>query len=119
MTNIYLDGSEEVSRAGASMRASGVTIEHAANQIDAAIAALIQNQAQMIERFENVVEKLISDLQGSRVSQLAPTDIEGSRSGRIYNTSGNITEVERGRIPPVGLETVVVQSRFEDEAAGG
>lgn len=115
--SIYLDGSEEVGRAGAAMKSAAFTMSQSASQIDAALAALMQHQTQMIERFENVVEKLISTIQAGRVSQLAPTDIEGSRSGRIHNTSGNVTEVERSRVPPVDAGVVVVKSRFEDETA--
>ena len=114
---IYLEGSEEVGRAGAAIRAAVFNMQGAASTIDSSIAALIQHQAQMIERFENVVEKLISAFQGSGLFQLDATSIEGSRTGRIHNTSGNVTEVERGRVPPVGLEPVVGKSRFEDETA--
>lgn len=114
---VTLLGSEEVGRAGTAMKSAAFTIAQAANQIDTSNAAVIQQMNDAVTRFENVVEKLISALQGSRLSQPDDFRPEGSRSGRIENTSSNVTEVERGRVATVESEPVVGKSRFEDETA--
>lgn len=115
--HIYLEGSEEVGRAGAAIRAAVFNMQGAADTIDSAVAALIQHQSQMIERFENVVEKLISVVQTCRVSKPDVTNPEVRRPSRFDDSSSNISQSERGRDATVGFERVVEQSQPEDEAA--
>lgn len=66
---------------------------------------------------ENVVEKLISAVQGSRVSEPVPADSQSRRPSRFDDPSGHATEKQRGRVPPVDTGDVVGKSRFEDETA--
>ncbi len=114
--HIYLEGSEKVGRAGAAICAAVFNMQSAANTIDSSIAALIQHQNDMITRFENVVEKLISAVQGSRVSEPVSADSQSRRPSR-FDPSGHATEKQRGRVPPVDAGDVVGKSRFEDETA--